>query len=82
MSGHEDRGLTTWCTCAGSTTIVQFPVCSGSRTAKIEMFVMSCLIAEPYGVALVQGDGGAEQGQDWLEADCAPTEAVERAVEQ
>ena len=43
---------------------------------------MSCLIAEPYGVALVQGDGGAEQGQDWLEADCAPTEAVERAVEQ
>lgn len=43
---------------------------------------MSCLIAEPYGVALVQGDGGAEQGQDWLEADCAPTEAVGRADEQ
>lgn len=48
----------------------------------IEMFVMSCLIAEPYGFALVQGDGGAEQGQDWLGADCAPTKAVGRAVEQ
>ena len=49
---------------------------------KIEMFVMSDLIAEPYGGALVRGDGGAEQGEDWLEADCAPTEAVGRAVEQ
>jgi len=40
---------------------------------------MSCLIAEPHGVALVRGDGGAEQGQDWLEAE---SEAVGRAVEQ